>query len=657
MKARIAFRALIGAGLSLAWLGLLLPWERWRAEALDPTAIGADGTVGGFDASRVFWIALAVATVLAALALWRHWRWAFVALAVVALGLVVMAVREIGATLEATSAFVSVAPGAGVIMALVGAAALVAGVIVALRPPALQLAAGLAAFALVTGGAAALPQADGRPDDGAIADFADDWAPAMAFLGDTLYRVAGPDLVAQPSHDREYRAVGLWTSEWSPDDETFDDYAAAGLAFAGSAASVALGGIDRLIAITPDGEHRTLVARRPERDREEPPVPDDEGALVVDEFLAGPVAAGPDGSLYVPQGDAVARWRDGSLQTLPPRFGSVSDIAVDARGGIYVADTSNGRVHRIDPDGSVRTIVGTEAERRCVRRGLDDPLELDPSRCTAVKALAVDRAGNLFLALQNAAMIVAVRPDGEMAVVAGTGPKGFGDGDGRANSARLGLVEDLAVGPDGDLYVSESTPVQRIRRIAGPATIAATRVVPAGGAQACAEIAALNEAAAGAGDAAALERALNALADAAPEEIRDDVDDIVAGAGDRTAAQTEIRSAMEPDELGVSLGEYAEQECGLVGGFDVPIDEANAFCLAYARYLDQGEEAEAGEEPPPALDAVVEAAPPFLGEAGREALRELRRAAGRAVPDAEAVQVLAGIEAIHAAASSMCVTA
>ena len=111
---------------------------------------------------------------------------------------------------------------------------------------------------------------------------------------------------------------------------------------------------------------------------------------------------------------------------------------------------------------------------------------------------------------------------------------------------------------------------------------------------------------------------------------------------------------MEPDEDGVSLGEYAEEECGLVGGFDVPVDEANEFCLAYGRYLDQGDLAEAGEEPPRALEAVVEAAPEFLAEAGRDALRELRRAAGRAVPDAEAVQVLAGVEAIYTVASSMC---
>ena len=112
-------------------------------------------------------------------------------------------------------------------------------------------------------------------------------------------------------------------------------------------------------------------------------------------------------------------------------------------------------------------------------------------------------------------MIVGVTPDGRMAVVAGTGPKGFGDGDGRAARARLGLVDALAVGPDGDLYVSESAPRERVRRIADPAGIlAAPRAEPdqPEPAPACAEIADLMVAAVGVGRRRdALERSLNAL--------------------------------------------------------------------------------------------------------------------------------------------------
>ena len=44
-----------------------------------------------------------------------------------------------------------------------------------------------------------------------------------------------------------------------------------------------------------------------------------------------------------------------------------------------MADTGNGRVHRVDPDGAVRTIIGTEAPRDCVEDGLDDPLAYSPA--------------------------------------------------------------------------------------------------------------------------------------------------------------------------------------------------------------------------------------------------------------------------------------
>ena len=650
MRARIAFRALIGAGLFLAWLGLLLPWETQEAEA-----ISFEESVGGFDASRVFWIALAVATVLGVLALWRHWRWAFVALAGVALVLMAVAVLELRSTVDATSPFVSIVPGAGVILSLIGSAALVSGVIVALRPPALQLAAGLGAFALVTGGAAAWPRDEGRPDDGEIAD-AGGPARTMAFLGDTLYTTYGTELYAQPAPEREFNAVGLWTSEWPPDDDLgFDEFQTNGLAFVGDTAYVSLGRVDRLISVTPDGEHRMLVARRPDRDLTDPAIPRDEDTEVVDDFFAGRVAAGPDGSVYVVQGDHVARWRDGRLTTLAPRFGAATDIAVDGSGAIYVADTGNGRVHRIDPNGSVRTVVGTDAARNCVENGLDDPLAHDPRRCTGVRAIAVDRAGNLYLALLNAGQIVGLTPNGRMGVVAGTGPKGTGDG--QAAAARLGVVEELAVGPDGDLYVSESAPEGRVRRIADPAGILRSdppeperrREPPS----TCHEIVAVSEAAAGVTDGEALEGALNALADGTPDEIRDDVDLIVDDATDRRSAVFAINSAMAPDDDGVSLGEYAENECGLVGGFDVPVDEANEFCLAYGRYVNRNDLVEAGEETPPAFEDVVDAAPDFLADAGRATLRELNRAAGRAVPDSESA--LAGAEAIQTVAAAMCV--
>jgi hypothetical protein len=668
LKARIAFRVLIGAGLYLAWLGLLLPWQTWRVETEGPAAIGADGSFSGFDESRPFWIVLVVVTLLAVVALWRHKPWAFVAIGVLALPLIVLVVREIGASLSAGSAFVSVEPGAGAVLSLAGPLALIAAVVIALRPRGLRLAGALAAPVLAAGLAVAWPQADGRPGEGAIADALDASAHGMAFQDDTLYRVDGGLVVPEPDGDHEYGGVTLWDFDWS-DRQSFPGVPGRDIAFAGGTLFASLGELDRLISITRDGERSMLVARPPARE-EEPAIPDGE-TQVVEGFTAGPLAAAPDGSVYTLHLNGVARWRDGRLETVAgswrsglrgdggparrARFDHPSDIATDARGAVYVADTWNGRVRRIGPDGTIETVVGTEARAGCVGRGLDDPLSLDIRSCIGVRALAVDREGNLYLALRSLAMIVGVDPEGRLSVVAGTGPKGWSNG--RAVQARLGVVEELAVGPDGDLYVSESAPIERVRRIADPAGILAAEPEEPEASQAapaCREIAGLMEATVDVGDPEALERSLGALAAAAPEEIRDDVDEIVAEATGRDEALTAISFAMEPRDYEVGLGDYAEEECRLVGGFDVPVEDANELCIAYSRYMDRGDLAQPGEEPPDGLADVIAASPPFLAETGRAVQRELQGAAGRAVPDTEAARLVAALDAIDSAALSMC---
>jgi sugar lactone lactonase YvrE len=666
LKARIAFRVLIGIGLFLAWVGLTLPWQSWGSSS--------DDFIKGFEESRPFWIVLAGATLLAAIAVFRHYRWAFAALAVAALGLVVIAVREIDENLEASSPFVTVDAGAGLIMSLIGAAALLAAVVVALAPRAVVLAGGAAAVALATTLAAVLPHEDGRPPGGAIADHFEDGALAMTFAGDAPYRLGGTNVYADPAPDREYYALDVWDGfEWSPDDPEFDTFSAHSIAYGGGAMFVALAGIDRLVAHTPDGEGRMLVARPPDRERKDPPIPDGLQTQLVDDFVAGPLAATPDGAVFVLMGNQIARWRNGRLHVLAgsSRSGFAGDggpairaqfdgpraIATDPRGVLYVADTGNGRVRRIDPAGTIETVVGTEAGPHCVRRGGDEPLALDVRRCLGVKALAVDGDGNLYLALRGVARIVGVTREGEMAVVAGTGALGWGDGDGDATGARLGDVDALTVGPDGDLYVTESEPIDRVRRIADPASLledSSEPSEPAGTAPACGEIAALMEATVDLRDPEALERSLNDLANVVPEAIRDDVDEFAGGIASREDAIALIGFAMAPGEDDVSMGDYAEEECGLIAGFDVPLDEALRYCIAYQRYIDQGEVARAGEDVPDALPDVVDAAPPFVAPAGRAALRELDRAAGRAVPDSEAADVIAGAEALNTVASSMC---
>ncbi len=138
-----------------------------------------------------------------------------------------------------------------------------------------------------------------------------------------------------------------------------------------------------------------------------------------------------------------------------PSLNDPQDIAVDSENRLYIADTGNGRVLRIDRDGTPEPLLGASAPEVRGVRGLDEPASLDPTRCHAVEALAVDSKANLFVATSGLPRILALTTNGRFGVVAGTGVAGTGLGDGRAVSAQVGDVTNLAVGSDDDLYVGE----------------------------------------------------------------------------------------------------------------------------------------------------------------------------------------------------------
>jgi hypothetical protein len=518
-------RALLGLGILLAWVGLALPWYRWRASALvDSEAVkhvsqSVDGF--GFGPALPFWLVLMLA--VSPLALVVALRWGRRAAALLACGSVVLlwlAIGQIVALSSAGVAFVRVAApigayvsAAGSAVLLLAALAIAAGAapapiwralpslppyvaprataraarrlragILDLRsrlrhPPrraALAALVGVAAVAVAT--ASAWPT--GSLGRGRIADVSGNDPGDLAYAGGTLYWTSYPSplITARAADGRYYAVADVLDERWSQGDGR-DVYSRGAL-------YVAVAGHDlfvvsdtrRLLWAASDGSHRILVARPPDRQREELPiktVPGEPRPLIVPDFTHGPITAAPDGGVYVLGRRTVRLWRDGRLRTVVRGLDTPSDIAVDSRGTLYVADTGNGRVLAVPRGGSARTVVGTETPSGCVHKGLDAPLALDVRRCIGVRSLAVDSRGNLFLAVRGVAMILGVTPRGKVAVVAGTGPRGFAPGDGSAVQARLGDVGPLVVGAHDDLYVTEYDPVARIRRIADPGRLLA----------------------------------------------------------------------------------------------------------------------------------------------------------------------------------------
>jgi len=133
-------------------------------------------------------------------------------------------------------------------------------------------------------------------------------------------------------------------------------------------------------------------------------------------------------------------------------------LAVDLAGYLYIADLGNSRVRRIAPDGTINTYAGG------AQGALGDGGPATSAQLFTPRNVAIDAAGNLYIAEFEGHRVRKVTPDGHIATVAGTGVAGFrGDGS-LASNAQLAFPAGLALDRAGVLYIADSQN-QRIRKI------------------------------------------------------------------------------------------------------------------------------------------------------------------------------------------------
>jgi DNA-binding beta-propeller fold protein YncE len=134
-------------------------------------------------------------------------------------------------------------------------------------------------------------------------------------------------------------------------------------------------------------------------------------------------------------------------------FSYPSDIAIDAAGNLYVADTVNDSIRKITPAGEVSTLAGGE-------RGFADGIEND-AKFDRPYGIAIDAAGHLYVADRDNHRIRKITPAGEVSTLAG-GEEGFADGVG--SDARFYRPNGIASDAAGNLYVADAFN-HRIRKI------------------------------------------------------------------------------------------------------------------------------------------------------------------------------------------------
>jgi hypothetical protein len=131
------------------------------------------------------------------------------------------------------------------------------------------------------------------------------------------------------------------------------------------------------------------------------------------------------------------------------QFDRPKRAAVDSAGNAYVADTANSTIRKVTPGGVVTTLVGLAGSP-----GSADGTG-SAARFNKPKGAALDSAGNVYVADAANNTIRKVTPGGVVTTLAGlAGSSGSADGTGSA--ARFNGLEDVAVDSAGNVYVADT---------------------------------------------------------------------------------------------------------------------------------------------------------------------------------------------------------
>jgi sugar lactone lactonase YvrE len=150
------------------------------------------------------------------------------------------------------------------------------------------------------------------------------------------------------------------------------------------------------------------------------------------------------------------RRRDGEPQTA--LFDHPEGVALDAAGNLYVADTRNHQIRKISPDGMVSTVAGTGAPGYSGDGGPATAAELNGPRSPGV---AED--GSVYFVDAWNHVVRRISPEGVITTVFGNGQRGY-SGDGRTGpEAQLNSPTALALAPSGLLVADAGN--FRVRRL------------------------------------------------------------------------------------------------------------------------------------------------------------------------------------------------
>jgi sugar lactone lactonase YvrE len=156
------------------------------------------------------------------------------------------------------------------------------------------------------------------------------------------------------------------------------------------------------------------------------------------------------GTVWRIAGSGVSGFSGDGAAALAAELNGPNGVAVDSAGDVYIADTNNRRIRKVDTSGNITTVAGNGSTAYSGDGG--------PAIAAAIGipyGLAVDSNANVYFSDVDNEVVRMVAPSGIITTVAGNGSYGY-SGDGQpATSAKLNGPYGIAVDSSGNLYIAD----------------------------------------------------------------------------------------------------------------------------------------------------------------------------------------------------------
>ena len=178
----------------------------------------------------------------------------------------------------------------------------------------------------------------------------------------------------------------------------------------------------------------------------------DDGACVIRKIT-------PGGVISVVAGNFTCGFNGDGIQAIDAELNGAYGIAVDIQGNLYIGDTLNNRIRKVNRSGIISTIAGTGT---CGFSG-DGGSAILAMICNPL-GLIVDTSGNVYFADENNLRVRKITRSGKLNTIAGSGNSGYNGENLPATSTNIDDPAAIGIDNVGTVFVLDDIQA-RVRKI------------------------------------------------------------------------------------------------------------------------------------------------------------------------------------------------